>query len=53
MANRMKKVPRPRVPEDTPVEPLKREEIELLLKAYDDCAEAETHDTRSQHPGNT
>lgn len=46
MANPMKKVPRPRVPEDPPVEPFKREEIELLIKACDTCAEAETHDRR-------
>ena len=44
--NPMKKVPRQRVPEDPPVEPFKREEIELLLKACDSCAEAETHDRR-------
>lgn len=42
----MKKVPRPRVPEDPPVEPLRREEVDLLLKACDACAEADTHDRR-------
>jgi integrase/recombinase XerD len=46
MANPMKKIPRPRIPEDTPVEPLKRVEVELLLKACDACVEAETHDRR-------
>jgi integrase/recombinase XerD len=46
MANPMKKVPRPRVAEDAPVEPFRREEIELLIKACDACAEADTHDRR-------
>jgi integrase/recombinase XerD len=45
--NPMKKIPRPRVPEDPPVEPFKREDIEALLKACDACAEAETHDRRA------
>jgi integrase/recombinase XerD len=44
--NPMKKVPRPRVPEDPPVEPLKREEIDRLLKACDTCAEADPRDRR-------
>jgi integrase/recombinase XerD len=44
--NPMKKVPRPRVPEDTPVEPFKRDEIDALLKACDLCVEAETTDRR-------
>jgi integrase/recombinase XerD len=46
MANPMKKVPRPRVAEGAPVEPFRREEIELLIKACDACAEADTHDRR-------
>ena len=46
MANPMKKVPRPRVADETPVEPFRREEIELLIKACDTCAEANTHDRR-------
>jgi integrase/recombinase XerD len=46
MANPMKKVPRPRVAEEAPVEPFRREEIELLIKACDACAEAVTHDRR-------
>jgi integrase/recombinase XerD len=41
-ANPMKSVPRPRVPEDAPVEPFKKEEIELLIKACDFCQEAVT-----------
>jgi integrase/recombinase XerD len=40
--NPVKGVPRPRVPEDAPVEPLKKEEIELLIKACDFCEEAVT-----------
>ena len=44
MANPMKKVPRPRVADETPVEPFQREENELLIKACDACAEADTHD---------
>ena len=38
----MKNVPRPRVPEDAPVEPFKKEEVELLIKACDFCEEAVT-----------
>ena len=44
MANPMKKILRPRMAEDAPVEPFRREEIELLIKACDGCAEADTHD---------
>src|SRR5512147_1434893 len=40
--NPVKGVPRPRVPEDAPVEPFKKEEIELLIKACDFCEEAIT-----------
>jgi integrase/recombinase XerD len=40
--NPMKSIPRPRVPEDAPVEPFKKEEIELLIKACDFCEEAVT-----------
>ena len=35
-------MPRLRVPEDPPVEPFKKEEIELLIKACDFCEEAVT-----------
>jgi integrase/recombinase XerD len=42
LSNPMKNVPRPRVPEDPPVEPFKKEDIELLIKACDFCEEAET-----------
>jgi len=42
MPNPMKNVPRPRVPEDPPVEPFKKEDIELLIKACDFCEEAVT-----------
>ncbi len=42
MANPMKKVLRPRVAEEAPVEPFRREEIELLIKACDACAEPGT-----------
>jgi integrase/recombinase XerD len=38
----MQNIPRPRVPEDPPVEPFKREEIEALIKACDFCDEANT-----------
>jgi len=38
----MKGIPRPRVPEDPPVEPFKKEEIELLIKPCDFCEEAVT-----------
>ncbi len=34
-ANPMKSVSRPRVPEDAPVVPFEKEEIELLIKACD------------------
>ena len=44
IANPMKKVPRPRVAEDPPVEPFKREDVEALLKACDFCVEAKTQD---------
>jgi site-specific recombinase XerD len=40
--NPVKRVPRPRVPDDAPVEPFKKEEIELLIKACDFCQEAVT-----------
>jgi integrase len=46
LPNPMKKILRPRVPENPPVEPLKLEELERLLKACDTCAEAETHNRR-------
>ncbi len=42
LSNPMKNVPRPRVPEDAPVEPFKKDEIELLIKACDFCEEAVT-----------
>jgi len=42
LSNPMKNIPRPRVPEDAPVEPFKKEEIELLIKACDFCEEAVT-----------
>lgn len=42
LSNPMKNVPRPRVPEDPPVEPFKKEDVELLIKACDFCEEAET-----------
>jgi len=41
-SNPMKNVPRPRVPEDAPVQPFKKEEIELLIKACDFSQEAVT-----------
>ena len=40
--NPVKGVPRPCVPEAPPVEPFKKEEIELLIKACDFCEEAVT-----------
>ena len=43
MPNPMKKVPRPRVAEEAPVEPFRREEIELLIKSCEICAKADTH----------
>ncbi len=46
MPNPMKKVPRPRVPEEPPVESLQREEVDRLLKACDTCAESNTSDRR-------
>jgi len=46
MDNPMKNVPRPRVPEDPPVEPFKKEDIELLIKACDFCEEAVTERRR-------
>ena len=42
LSNPMKNIPRPRVPEDPPVEPFKKEEVELLIKACDFCEEAVT-----------
>lgn len=42
LSNPMKNVPRPRVPEDPPVEPFEKDEVELLIKASDFCEEAET-----------
>ncbi len=40
--NPIKSIPRPRVPPDPPVEPFKKEELELLIKACDFCEEAVT-----------
>jgi len=40
--NPLKNMPRLRVPEEPPVEPFKKEEIELLIKACDYCEEAVT-----------
>ena len=40
--NPLRKMPKLRVPEDPPVEPFKKEEIELLIKACDYCGEAVT-----------
>jgi len=37
LSNPKKSIPRPRVPEDPSVEPFKKEEIELLIKACDFC----------------
>lgn len=45
-ANPMKGVPRPRVPEDTPVQPFKKEEVELLIKACDFSQESVTDKRR-------
>jgi integrase/recombinase XerD len=42
----MKNVPRPRVPDDTPVEAFTKEEVEQLLKACDHCREARTEQRR-------
>lgn len=42
----MKSIPRPRVPEDPPVEPFKKEELELLIKACDFCEQANTERRR-------
>ena len=42
LLNPMKSIPRPRVPEEPPVEPFKKEELELLIKACDFCEEAVT-----------
>jgi len=44
--NPLKNLPRLRVPDDPPVEPFKKEEIELLLKACDYCDEAMTGQRR-------
>lgn len=44
--NPVKNIPLPRVPEDAPVEPFKKEEIEMLIKACDYCVEAETANRR-------
>jgi integrase/recombinase XerD len=44
--NPMKSIPRPRVPDDPPVEPFKKEELELLIKACDSCKEADTDQRR-------
>ncbi len=46
LENPIKSIPRPRVPPDPPVEPFKKEEIELLIKACDFCDEAETDHRR-------
>lgn len=40
--NPLKNMPKLRVPDDPPVEPFKKEEIELLIKACDFCEEAVT-----------
>jgi integrase/recombinase XerD len=40
--NPVKNIPRPRVPDDTPVDPFKKEEVEALIKACDFSAEANT-----------
>lgn len=40
--NPLRNMPKLRVPEDAPVEPFKKEEIELLIKACDFCEEAVT-----------
>jgi integrase/recombinase XerD len=40
--NPLKNMPKLRVPEEPPVEPFKKEEIELLIKACDYCVEAVT-----------
>lgn len=40
--NPLRNMPRLRIPEDPPVEPFKKEEIELLIKACDFCEEAVT-----------
>ena len=42
----LKNMPRLRVPEEPPVEPFKKEEIELLIKACDYCVEAVTDQRR-------
>jgi len=44
--NPLKNMPRLRVPEEPPVEPFKKEEIELLIKACDYCVEAVTEQRR-------
>ena len=44
MVKPMKKVPQPRLGEGGPEEPFRRKEIELLIKACDACAEADTYD---------
>ena len=46
IVNPVKGVPRPRVPDDAPVEPFKKEEIELLIKACDFSEEADTNRRR-------
>jgi len=42
LSNPIKNIPRPRVPEDPPVEPFKKEQLEMLIKACDFCEEAVT-----------
>ena len=44
--NPLRNMPRLRVPEDPPVEPFKKEEIEPLIKACDFCEEAVTNRRR-------
>jgi integrase/recombinase XerD len=46
LSNPLKNIPRLRVPEDPPVEPFKKEEIERLIKACDFCVEAATERRR-------
>lgn len=43
----MKGIPRPRVPKDTPVEPFKKEELELLIKACEFCEESDADRRRT------
>ncbi len=47
LENPMKAIPRPRLPPDPPVEPFKKEDVELLIKACDFCGEAVTGQRRT------